>query len=72
MINNRINRPKWYRQCQIKSHKKSLKKSDKNPESTHNITETCKEYNKTTAEYPYQTDKKSGRKRHTSEAGNWL
>ena len=47
MINNRIHRPKWHQQSQIKAHKKSLKKSDKNPESTHNITETCKEYNKT-------------------------
>ena len=54
---------KWanqHRQCQRKAHKKSLKESDKNPEITHNITETCKEYNKTTTEYPYQTDKKLG------------
>jgi hypothetical protein len=72
MINNSIHRPKWHQQSQIKAHKKSLKKSDKNPESTHNITETCKEYNKTTTESPYQIDKKSGRKRRTSEAGNWL
>ena len=32
-----------YRQCQRKTHKISLKESDKIPESTHNITETYKE-----------------------------
>jgi len=62
MINNRILRPKWYRQCQTKAHKKSLKKSDKNPESTHNITETCKEYNKTTAESPIKPTRNQGGK----------
>ena len=43
LINNRIHRPKPHRQCQIKAHRKSLKEYDKNPESTHNITETDKE-----------------------------
>ena len=43
LINNRIHRPKPHRQCQIKAHRKSLKEYDKNPESTHNITETDKD-----------------------------
>jgi hypothetical protein len=62
MINNSIHRPKWHQQSQIKAHKKSLKKSDKNPESTHNITETCKEYNKTTAESPKEPTSYKGSK----------